>query len=154
MAIEPRKPRYTNLKVLGGVNLLGIIVGILGTFAGVMSLPMVVIGFAWFVAFVGFAVAYITRREISNLVVWQQAQWVDESSIIETVEMGILRFRAMTGSLDLPERRSPVKVALRNGRELKLSWVLFSEADPSDRVSYRTRVIDGVRVFENISAGF
>ena len=144
MATEPRKPRFTNVRVLSKLSstFTGLtIAGFLGSFLWLPLMPV-----EWLVFIPGFL---ITTHLLRLATAWQQAQWVAETSAINTVELDVLRLRSLMAG-DRGYMRE-LSVTLANKHAMKLPWVTFTSLGPSELVSYETRVIGGKREFRNVA---
>lgn len=144
MATEPRKPRFTNVRML--TKLSSIFTGL--TFAGFLGsfLWLPLMSAEWLVFIPGFL---ITTHLLRRATAWQQAQWVTETSAINMVEFDVLRLRSlMAGDRGCMRELS---VTLVNKHTMKLPWVLFTSLGPSELVSYETRVVGGKRKFRNVA---
>ena len=147
MATEPRKPKFTNHKVLKTVRnlLVGLsLAGIIGTF---LWTPALVIGMGLLM------VAYLPEGALMRLRAWERAQWVPVQSRMDRVKINILR------PCSAAEIQQPVawehhlEVILFNGDTVKVPWELFAKTglDPTRKVLYKVRTIEGVREFDSVT---
>ena len=143
MATEPRKPKFTNRKVLKAARNLLVdlsLAGIIGTF---LWPPALAIGMGLLM------VAYLPEGALMRLRAWERAQWTPAQSDVSTIELDASHFRSMVESSRLESRQRPIKATLKNGHTVTIFWDVFSAAGPSYTISYETRVIDEERECRN-----
>ena len=145
MATEPRKPKFTNRKVLNVGASISFAVGYLSLIATMLWPPALFVGTA------GVILSTILMIMRMRLGVWQVAQWEPFRSNVSRVTTTFLAFnRLLKGELRTSELRS-VTLELDNGHTIEVSRPVYDSLGDSDIVTYESRVLGGSRKFRNVT---
>lgn len=144
---EPEKPRSMNEASLVRAAVVTHVLSLLALILGILL---------WWPALILAAVFWVISHKCSrNLVqirLWKDAQWITESSVIKyATDLDVSQFRRLVGLTDIGRIPLNITVKLENGYALQLPWDMFKQLYPSERVSYEVRKLAGKPQLRNAS---